>query len=100
MRTHIICAEHRVTALVGPGSLIEKYECPTCLDAPEPTPTDPEELFISRITSHYNGNCCCGSCEPSFCYNCSHYSDFCTCPVPLGVVTILSSNYCDGQPPF
>ncbi len=85
MRTHLICREHKTTALVGPGTLIEELECVTCVAIadgllPAPPPTDPEALFVSRITYHHNGNCCCGTCDPYYCYDCSHYGDFCTCP--------------------
>ncbi len=40
---------------------------------------DAETLFISQITRHDNGNCCCPSCEPDYCYDCGHYAPFCTC---------------------
>lgn len=88
MRTYLICREHKTTALVGPGTLIEELECITCVaiadgQLPTPPPTDPEALFVSRITRHHNGNCCCESCDPYYCYGCSHYGDFCTCPVPV-----------------
>jgi hypothetical protein len=90
MRIHTICKTHNFTALVGPGSLLDELECPTCIEIadgilPVPVPTDPEELFISRITRHANGNCCCESCDPSFCYTCGHYSNFCTCIRPVSL---------------
>lgn len=93
---YTICAEHNTTTLVGPGTLISELECPTCIGISDgliavPTPTDPEELFISQITRHDGGNCCCERCEPSFCFNCGHYQQFCTC---LDVV-IYSPNFCD-----
>lgn len=57
--------------------------------------TTPAEIdFASRITSHHNGNCCCMSCEPAFCFTCGHYSDFCACLVAV----IVSPNYCTGRP--
>lgn len=94
MKVHTICETHNRTALVGPGTLLEELECVTCVAIydgilPAPVPTDPEELFISKITSHDGGNCCCGSCEPEYCFDCGHYSQFCTC----FRVTIYSSDY-------
>ncbi len=93
IRSHIVCKAHNLVVMVGPGSLLSEYECPTCLDAPPATPTDPEALFISRITSHYNGNCCCNTCEPDYCYTCGHFAQFCTCLY----VELTSPNYCDGS---
>lgn len=31
MKVHIICKKHRVTALVGPGTLLSELECVTCI---------------------------------------------------------------------
>lgn len=31
MRVHLICATHRTTALVGPGSLLNELECVACI---------------------------------------------------------------------
>ncbi len=98
MRLHTICVQHHATALVGPGTLLSELECVTCVAIadgilPGPEPTDPEALFISRITRHHNGNCCCGTCEPEYCYLCNHYMDFCTCLY----VEVKSPNYCDGK---
>lgn len=97
---HIICAQHNQTAIVGPGTALEELECVTCIGIADgeirpPAPTDPEELFISKITRHDGGNCCCGSCEPDFCFNCGHYSQFCTC---WKGATVYSLNYCDHTP--
>ena len=97
---YTICSTHNQTAVVGPGTLLEELECPTCIGILDgtivaPTPMDLESLFISRITRHDNGNCCCGSCEPDYCYGCEHFSQFCTC---WKGVTIYSPNYCDHTP--
>lgn len=81
MRLYTVCATHNLRVLVGPGSLLEEYECPVCVDTRPPAPTDPEALLASRITSHDNGNCCCESCDPTYCCDCGHYANFCTCPV-------------------
>lgn len=86
MKTHTICQTHNTTILVGPGTLMGELECPTCLALddgiiPTPTPTDPEAAFVARITQHHNGNCCCPTCDPHYCYNCGHYEGFCECPV-------------------
>jgi hypothetical protein len=108
MRVHTICKTHRTTALVGPGTPLEELECVTCIaitdgDLPGPIPTDPEELFRSRITNHYNGNCCCGTCDPDQCYRCGHFEGFCTC----FHAELTSPNYCNrtayahtAEPPF
>lgn len=100
IRTHVICEAHRTTALVGPGTPLDELECVTCVAIfdgllPGPVPTDPEEIFVSQITSHHNGHngdCCCGTCEPDFCFDCGHYAQFCRC----FHVEILSPDFCAG----
>ena len=100
MRLYTICKTHKTTTLVGPGTLLGELECVTCIAIedgllPAPVPTDPEELFVSRITRHDGGNCCCMTCEPYYCYDCGHYDDFCTCVrlVSLYKPLELRSNY-------
>lgn len=106
IKPYTVCATHRFVVLVGPGSLLDEYECPTCnaiTDGilPAPAPTDPEAIFISKITYHHNGNCCCGSCDPYYCFGCSHYGDFCTCPAPPSLhKAYRPAPPLDTEPPF
>lgn len=100
MKTYTICATHNQTTIVGPGTELSELECQVCVAIQDgllqaPAPTDPEELFIANITHHDGGNCCCGTCEPDFCYQCGHYEQFCTC---WNGVTIFSPNYCNHRP--
>lgn len=109
MRVHTICETHKTTAIVGPGTPLSELECVTCIAIqdgrlPAPAPTDPEGIFISRITRHYGGECCCESCDPSFCYDCGHYYGFCVCPRPVcltkNAATIAWRRPRGDEPPF
>lgn len=98
IKIYTICVRHNRTTIVGPGTLLSELECVDCIDESSKPPVDqndPEAVFISKITRHDGGNCCCGSCEPSFCYGCGHYTQFCTC---WPGVTIYSPNYCNHRP--
>jgi hypothetical protein len=59
--------------------------------------TEAEREFCEGITSHENGNCCCMSCEPGFCFDCCHYCDFCVCELPP-MVTPTAVDL--SEPPF
>jgi len=92
---HTICQRHDCTTLVGPGTLLGELECVDCINEGGQLAVDqndPESVFISKITRHHGGNCCCGSCEPSYCHECGHYQQFCTC---WPGVVILSPGYCN-----
>lgn len=104
---HTICAEHNETAIVGPATPLEELECGTCTAIQDgliagTAPTDPEALFVSRITSHYGGNCCCESCDPSYCFGCDHYYGFCTCTPPVSLYKTLAQRrrQLDAEVPF
>lgn len=62
-----------------------------------------EAQFAARTTRHYNGECCCERCDPSYCYDCSHYVNFCRCPRPVSLYKspLQRRDYANaGEPPF
>lgn len=64
-----------------------------------------EHAFAARITRHHNGECCCGSCDPDFCYDCSHFSAFCRCAPRVSLwkaprPVVREETIFPGEPPF
>jgi hypothetical protein len=78
MRIHTICAEHGTTALVGPGSLLNEYECVVCVAISDQAYAESRRPCCSRANVD-----CCGHDDDDY------------EPYPL-LASIDSPNFCGG----